>query len=242
MKKVKRHTGQHPEKLGMKPHQRRQFLKSDLPKPDLWRFERQAAEKGFLRVAGVDEVGRGPLAGPVVSAAVVLPSSFPQSGIRDSKKLTPGKREQLFELIYDQAVSIGLGIIDPVEIDRRNILQAALLSMAIAVENLNPQPDFLLIDGIFKIQSDVAQMPVAKGDNQSTSIAAASIVAKVTRDRMMKRYHVEYPQFGFDAHKGYPTRAHRSAIQKFGSCPIHRRSFKGIREYVRSSPTARQKR
>ena len=231
-----------PKISGMKQNQYFHCSISDSQDMDTWFFEKNAREKGFLRVAGIDEVGRGPLAGPVVSAAVILPHHFPRSGVTDSKKLTQKKREQLFELIYDQAVSIGLGIIDPAEIDRRNILQASLLSMAVAIRNLNPQPDFLLIDGIFNVPLDMPQIPIPKGDSRSTSIAAASIVAKVTRDRMMKKYHEDYPQFGFDIHKGYPTPVHKEAIRKFGSCPIHRLSFKGVKEYARSSPPTWEKR
>ena len=199
---------------------------------DLWKFEKKAREKGFSRIAGIDEAGRGPLAGPVVSAAVLLPTSFPVSGITDSKKLTPKKRAYLYEKIYDHAVSIGIGIVDPVEIDRINILKASLLSMAMSAENLIPQPDCLLIDGKFQILSDLPQEAITRGDEQSISIAAASIIAKVTRDRIMERYHQEYPQFGFSRHKGYPTKAHKEAIKKFGCCPIHRRSFKGVKEYL----------
>jgi len=222
----------------MKPSSHCYFPTSDFQELDQWSFERNARAKGFLNIAGIDEVGRGPLAGPVISAAVILPQHFPQSGVTDSKKLTPKKRDQFFELIYDQAISIGLGIIDPAEIDRRNILQASLLSMAMAIENLDPRPDFLLIDGIFNVSLNIPQIPIPKGDSRSTSIAAASIVAKVTRDRMLKRYHEDYPQFGFDVHKGYPTPAHKEAIRKFGLCPIHRLSFKGVKEYARSSTTA----
>ncbi len=199
---------------------------------DLWAFEKKAIDKGFTRIAGIDEAGRGPLAGPVVSAAVILPTSFPISDITDSKKLTPNKRALLYEKIYKHAVSIGIGIVDPIEIDRINILKASLLSMAISVENLNPKPDYLLIDGTFGILSDLPQELIPKGDTLSISIAAASIVAKVTRDRMMKRYDIDYPQFGFSRHKGYPTKAHKEAIKKFGYCPIHRRSFKGVKEYL----------
>lgn len=205
------------------------FFEYDLMEIDLWRFEKDAIEKGYSTIAGIDEVGRGPLAGPVVSAAVILPFSFSLPGVIDSKKLTHKKRTQLYEKIYEYAISIGLGIIDPIEIDRINILEASLLSMAISVENLNPQPDYLLIDGLYTISSNLPQKPIPKGDSLSTSIAAASIVAKVTRDRMMERYHQDYPQFGFNAHKGYPTKAHREAIRKFGSCAIHRRSFKGVK-------------
>jgi ribonuclease HII len=135
-------------------------------------------------------------------------------------------------VIYAQAVSIGIGIVDPIEIDRINILQASLLAMALTVENLAPRPDYLLIDGIFPISTDLPQQPIAKGDALSISIAAASIIAKVTRDRLMQKYHHYYPQFDFPKHKGYPTRAHREAIQRYGYCPIHRKSFKGVKEYV----------
>ena len=199
---------------------------------DLWQFEKKSIDSGFSRIAGIDEAGRGPLAGPVVSAAVILPIDLYIPGISDSKKLTPKKRAYLYDTIYDLAVSIGIGIVDPPEIDRINILQASLLSMAMASENLNPQPDCLLIDGIFMISSTLPQEAIPKGDARSISIAAASIVAKVTRDRLMERYHQDYPQFGFSKHKGYPTKAHKAAIRKFGCCPIHRQSFKGVKEYL----------
>ena len=199
---------------------------------DLWLFEKKAFQKGFSRIAGIDEAGRGPLAGPVVSAAVIIPISLQIPGISDSKKLSPKKRDYLYEKIYDLAVSVGIGIVDPFEIDRINILQAALLSMAMAVENLDPQPDCLLIDGTFLISSVLPQEAIPKGDALSISISAASIVAKVTRDRLMERYHHDYPQFGFSKHKGYPTKAHKKAIREFGCCPIHRRSFKGVKEYL----------
>jgi len=199
---------------------------------DLWLFESKAIEKGFSYIAGIDEAGRGPLAGPVVSAAVLLPTSFHDPDIIDSKKLTPGKRSYLYEKLYDHAVSIGIGIIDNIEIDRINILNASLLSMAISVKNLRPQPDYLLIDGKFRIPIDhLTQETIIRGDSLSISIAAASIIAKVTRDRLMERYHQDYPQFGFSRHKGYPTKAHKEAIRTFGCCPIHRRSFRGVKEY-----------
>jgi len=199
---------------------------------DLWIFEKEAAGKGCKDIAGLDESGRGPLAGPVVSAAVILPAKFRDSDITDSKKLSAKKRQQLYGVIYAHAVSIGIGIVDPVEIDRINILQASLLAMAMAVKNLDPRPDYLLIDGIFPISTDLPQQPIAKGDALSISIAAASIIAKVTRDRLMQKYHHYYPQFDFPKHKGYPTQAHKEAIRKFGCCPIHRKSFRGVKEYV----------
>jgi len=198
----------------------------------LWYFEKEAAKKGCRKIAGIDEAGRGPLAGPVVSAAVILPLTLDDSEITDSKKLSPGKRERLYDQIYARATAVGIGIVDSVEIDRINILQASLLSMAMAVNNLQPCPDFLLIDGIFSIASDLPQKPIPKGDSLSISIAAASIIAKVTRDRLMQKYHHYYPQFDFPRHKGYPTKAHKEAIRKFGFCPIHRKSFKGVKEYT----------
>ncbi len=199
---------------------------------DVWHYEKQARRRGFSIVAGVDEAGRGPLAGPVVSAAVILPSACTLDGLDDSKKLTPARREALYPCIYAQAVSVGIGIVDAPEIDRINILQAALLSMKMAVDNLAPQPDYLLIDGKFGIAAEVAQQPVVRGDQLSASVAAASVVAKVTRDRLMLGCHRQFPQYGFDRHKGYPTRAHREALRRYGSCMLHRRTFRGVREHL----------
>jgi len=201
-------------------------------KTDTWAFEKKARENGFDRVAGIDEAGRGPLAGPVVAAAVVLPPSFVVGEITDSKKLTPRKRESLYDYIYAHAAAVGIGIVDPAEIDRVNILQASLHAMAVSVKNLISPPDYLLIDGTFPITSATAQEPIPKGDFLSVSIAAASIVAKVTRDRLMLRYDDLYPEYGFARHKGYPTKAHKAAIREYGCCPIHRLSFKGVREYI----------
>ena len=205
---------------------------------DLWAFERSLQAKGFSRIAGVDEAGRGPLAGPVVSAAVVLPAGFPTKGVNDSKQLTPRQRDRGYERIYAHALAIGIGIVDSIEIDRINILQAARLSMAIAVSNLVPHPHFLLIDGKFGIDSSFPQQAVVKGDSLSISVAAASIVAKVTRDRLMHRYHIDMPLYGFDRHKGYPTQSHKAAIAIHGPCMIHRRTFKGVREYLGPIPSA----
>jgi ribonuclease HII len=199
---------------------------------DLWFFEKKATREGYNKIAGIDEAGRGPLAGPVVSAAVILPQVLPIAGVIDSKKLSAKNRSRLYEEIYSHAVSIGIGIVDPAEIDRINILRASLLAMSMAVENLEPQPECLLIDGPFQISTCLPQKPITKGDALSVSIAAASIVAKVTRDRLMERYDEYYPQFGFARHKGYPTRAHKAAIRQFGYCPIHRRTFRGVKEFV----------
>lgn len=195
---------------------------------DLHFFEKKALLKGCRYIAGIDEAGRGPLAGPVVAAAVVLPTDFNDDTITDSKKLTPKRRQRLYDVIYHNAQSIGIGIVDSNEIDRINILKGSLLAMAMAVDNLYPKPCFLLIDGKFKIQTRIAQKPIIKGDSLSITIAAASIIAKVTRDRLMEQYALEYPQYGFDQHKGYPTKAHRQAILRHGCCCIHRKTFRGV--------------
>ena len=204
---------------------------------DLWIFEKEARQSGYVRIAGLDEAGRGPLAGPVVAAAVVVPPSFSVAGVNDSKKLSGKKRSLLYDMIFSHADAVGVGMADEKEIDRLNILWASLLAMARAVENLSAAPDHLLIDGTFQIpadqiRADVSQRAIPKGDAKSISIAAASIIAKVTRDRLMVQYHREYPEYGFDRHKGYPTRVHREAIQKHGASVIHRRSFKGVKEYL----------
>lgn len=199
---------------------------------DMWAFENDARKSGHSLIAGIDEAGRGPLAGPVVSAAVVLPEIFSINDVDDSKKLTPKKRADLFPRIQEAALAVGVGIVGPETIDSINILQAALLSMAKAVENLAIQPDYLLIDGPFPIPLNVPQKPLPKGDSLSISIAAASIIAKVTRDRMMEDYDRTYPEYGFSKHKGYPTKTHREAIRKFGCSPIHRKTFKGVKEYL----------
>ena len=200
---------------------------------DLWAFEKKARDMGRHIVAGIDEAGRGPLAGPVVSAAVILPDGADLPGIDDSKKLTPSMRSRLYDRLYTVAIAIGIGVVDTSEIDRVNILQATLHSMAMAVANLQPRPDHLLIDGIFTIASDLSQQAIKKGDSLSVSIAAASIVAKVTRDRIMTQVDTLFPEFGFRRHKGYPTLTHREAIMRHGCCPIHRRTFKGVREYLK---------
>lgn len=194
----------------------------------MWTFEKEAERNGFGFIAGVDEAGRGPLAGPVVSAAVVLPKAFSAEGVNDSKKLTAKKRDSLFDIIMQNASAVGVGIVEADEIDRINIFQASLLSMRKAVCELPHPPDFLLIDGKFTISYDLPQKAVIKGDSLSISIAAASIIAKVTRDRIMESYDREYPGYGFARHKGYPTKAHKQAIIELGSCPIHRRTFNGV--------------
>ena len=201
----------------------------------MWKHEHKAFSKGYKQIAGVDEAGRGPLAGPVVSAAVILPNNFSCPGVTDSKKLSEKKRNKLFPVIREQAICVATGIVSHHKIDQINILQASLLSMKRAVQNLKQPPDciipdFLLIDGKFNIDMDIDQSAIIKGDSKSISIAAASIIAKVTRDTIMKKLHKQYPLYNFIQHKGYPTKAHKEAILKYGPCTIHRRTFKGVKE------------
>ncbi|MBI5557959.1 MAG: ribonuclease HII [Deltaproteobacteria bacterium] len=194
--------------------------------------ERTLAGKGVRLVAGVDEAGRGPLAGPVVAASVILPADCQYFLFQDSKKLTEKKREQLFATLTAMGIPIGVGVASPEEIDGINILQASLLAMKRAVLALPAMPDFLLVDGTFAVPLHVNQQTLVKGESKSASIAAASIVAKVTRDRIMLDYHASYPQFNFKKHKGYPTREHRELLVEFGPCAIHRRTFSGVRELL----------
>lgn len=187
---------------------------------------------GYQLVAGIDEAGRGPLAGPVVAAAVILHPDYPVDGVNDSKKLSERQREQLFGQITNKAVAIGIGSVSADIIDRINILQATRLAMLEAIQQLSPCPDALLIDGITTIDSPLYQQTIKQGDSRSASIAAASIIAKVTRDRLMLEYDREFPQYGFARHKGYGSTAHLAALRQHGPCPIHRTSFGGVRELV----------
>lgn len=261
--------------------ERRLFHPSSL---EAGRFEEEGYARGFKYVAGLDEVGRGPWAGPVVAAAVILPREFLVSGfalqvnskletrdskleIKDSKLLTARKREQLAPLIKEKALAWGLGVVGPEEIDRINILNASLLAMAMAFKQIQPLPDCLLIDGPHKIPLDFLarettgerqqtegrtgdvshasplpppalpfQRAIKKGDRLSISIAAASIVAKVARDQMMVEYDRLYPEYGFGRHKGYGSPAHWAALNRYGPSPIHRRSFKPVREWMGGLP------
>ncbi len=195
-------------------------------------FEKTAYRNGYAHVAGIDEAGRGPLAGPVMAAAVILPAGLLLNGVDDSKKLSPAIREKLFDIIMARALSVGIGIIGPDEIDRINILQATRSAMLAAVQQLTPQPDYLLIDGITTINTKIPQKTIKKGDSLSLSIAAASIIAKVTRDRLMVKMDTTYPGYGFAGHKGYGSAAHMEAIRVLGPSPIHRRTFGGVKEYI----------
>jgi ribonuclease HII len=195
-------------------------------------FEKMYYRRGYQKIAGVDEVGRGPLAGPVVAAAVILPKDGIRPELFDSKQISSKKREELYSSILNEALGVGVGVVGQEEIDRINIFQATLRAMVSAIENLPFHPDFLLIDGTQGLKFSVPQKSIVKGDRLSNSIAAASIVAKVTRDRMMEEYHRQYPQYDFAKHKGYGTKQHRLAIEKFGVCELHRKTFRGVKEYL----------
>jgi len=212
---------------------------SDLAPPtDTFHIERNLYSQGYSRVAGVDEAGRGPLAGPVVAACVILPQRCDYRLFRDSKLLTAHRRDVLFDMLQTNGSLIGVGIAEPREIERINILQASLLAMKRAMNNcadsrnMGGPPDYLLVDGKFQVPVPVKQLTLVKGESKSASIAAASIIAKVTRDRIMADNHHQYPQYGFLRHQGYPTREHRQAISQYGPCPLHRRTFRGVLEFL----------
>lgn len=192
-------------------------------------FEKTLRKHGYKSIAGCDEVGRGPLAGPVVAAAVVLPSLIDPTIYLDSKVLSHKKRELLASTLLDSGARIGIAFVSEQEIDRINILQASLLAMKIATENIEGEPvDFLLVDGKFEAPISIEQHAMIKGESKSASIAAASIIAKVRRDQFMAEMHEKYPVYNFAQNKGYPTKEHRLALQKHGPCPIHRQSFNGV--------------
>lgn len=190
--------------------------------------EKHAYRRGFRFITGIDEAGRGPLAGPVVAAAVILPKGIQLPGLTDSKKLTADRREAFFEKIRLRALAVGIGMADNAEIDSINILQATFLAMKRAIAGLGIKPDYLLIDGPYKLPVDISQEGIVHGDALSLSIAAASVIAKVHRDHLMCEYHAQFPQYGFDCHKGYPTAQHYEAIRRYGPCRLHRVSFRGV--------------
>jgi ribonuclease HII len=196
---------------------------------NLWYYENEIFKSGATLIAGIDEAGRGPLAGPVVAAAVILPQNVFIEGVDDSKKLSESKRDSLYEVIKDKALGIGIGIIDNQTIDDINIFNATKLAMGYAIKNLNVSPDYLLIDAVRLTDIHINQQALIKGDSKSISIAAASIIAKVTRDRIICEYDKLYPQYGFRNHKGYGTKEHYEGIERYGITSIHRKTFlKGI--------------
>lgn len=192
---------------------------------DLWEIERSCRARGITMVCGADEAGAGPLAGAVYAAAVILPPELEIKGLNDSKKLSEKRREQLFPVIQEKAVAWAVAWVDEKEIDEINILNARLLAMKRAIEQLSPAAEYALIDGNRDAGITIPHETVVKGDSRSASIAAASILAKVSRDRYMEEMAQRYPEYEFERHKGYPTKRHYELLRKFGPCPIHRRSF-----------------
>jgi ribonuclease HII len=196
--------------------------------PDTLFYESLVRKAGYRLIAGVDEAGRGPLAGPVVAAAVILPEGARVDGVRDSKEMTEKGREKAFSLIREKAVSVGVGVVSAEEIDRINILQASLQAMRQAVLSLDPKPDFCLVDGIHPVPVPIPFRCLKKGDRLSHSISAASVVAKVYRDRIMCSFHERFPMYGFSENKGYGTAQHLAALREQGACPIHRLTFRRV--------------
>lgn len=192
---------------------------------DFYQYDETLRKKGFKIIAGIDEAGRGPLAGPVVAASVILKEDIKIDGLRDSKKVSPKDREILYSKIKKTSLDIGIGIVDNEDIDRLNILKATRLAMQLAVNNLSILPDLLIIDALSLPLIKIKQISPIKGESVSASVAAASIVAKVVRDRIMLDYHKQYPCYNFEKHKGYSTKEHIEMIQMYGPCPIHRKSF-----------------
>ena len=189
-------------------------------------IETELYKKGFEHICGIDEAGRGPLAGPVVVAGVIMPKDSMIEGVNDSKKVSEKKREKLFDIITEEAIAYGVGIIDQKEIDRINILNATKEGLTMAVKELNPKPDLIIVDALSKIDTEgIPYKSIIKGDAKCYSIACASIIAKVIRDRIMRQWDEVYPQYGFIKHKGYGTAAHIAAIKEYGLCPLHRLSF-----------------
>jgi ribonuclease HII len=195
-------------------------------------FEQEARRCGYRRIAGIDEAGRGPLAGPVVAAAVILPVHARLAGVDDSKQLSEAERERLYPAILEKAVGVGIGVADPGEIDTLNILEATRLAMRRAIENVAPPPDYVLSDAVTLPAIRIPLRAIIKGDALSLSIAAASIIAKVTRDHLMAAYHEMFPQYNFLSHKGYGTAEHLRMLARFGPCSIHRRTFAPVRNAV----------
>ena len=195
---------------------------------EMFSFEREYGD--HQAICGIDEVGRGPFAGPVVAGAVILPKGSRILYVNDSKKLSEKKREELYDVIMNEAVAVGVGIVGPERIDEVNILNATYEAMHQAINNLGVTPDILLNDAVDIPGIDIKQVPIIKGDAKSLSIASASIIAKVTRDRLMYSYDELYPEYGFAKHKGYGTKQHRDALAEYGPCPIHRKTF--IKKYV----------
>ena len=207
------------------------MTKKEIESIDNYKYERDLIKSGVKLIAGVDEVGRGPLVGPVVTACVILPLNYKLKGLTDSKKISEKKRDELFEIIKRDALGIGIGIIDEKTIDEVNIYQATKLAMMEAINNCSKRPEHVLIDAM-KLDIDIPSTSIIKGDLLSLSISAASIIAKVTRDKMMYELDERYPMYNFKNNKGYPTKDHLEAINKFGIIDEHRKSYGPVKKYL----------
>lgn len=207
-------------------------MKKEQSKEDLLKYEKELYEKGFKLIAGTDEVGRGPLVGPVVAAAVILPKNYQLDGLTDSKKLSEKKRDKFYDIIMKEAVSVGIGVVDAKTIDEINILEASRLVMKKAIMNLKIVPEYVLSDAMKLNNIDIPYTDIIHGDALSLSIAAASVIAKVTRDRMMYELDVQYPLYGFAKHKGYPTKLHLENLRKYGVLDNYRFSYKPVKEIL----------
>ena len=201
---------------------------------DLLEYEKALYKKGYSFIAGTDEAGRGPLVGPVVAAAVILPKNYKLEGLTDSKKLTEKKRDKYYDIILKDAVSVGVGIVSPEIIDKINILEASRLAMNEALDNLSVKPDYILTDAM-KLNRDVEVLPIIHGDALSLSIAAASVIAKVTRDRMMIEFGKKHPEYEIEKHKGYPTERHIELLKKYGVIEEYRKTFKPVKDILEGS-------
>ena len=202
---------------------------------DLSIYESNLWQKDVKFIGGIDEAGRGPLAGPVVAAIAIFPPFKKIEGVGDSKKFSPKRREELFEFITGEALDWGVGIVSERIIEEINIFQATRLAMVKAIQDLKILPEFLLIDGPISLDVEISQQAIIKGDEKSFSIGAASIIAKVLRDRLMRKYHRLFPEYGFSEHKGYPTQKHLNALETYGPCPIHRRTYEPVKKLLEKS-------
>ena len=203
---------------------------------DNLKYEKDLYKKGYKLICGVDEVGRGPLVGPVVAAAVILPKNYQLAGLTDSKKISEKKREYFYDIIMKDAVSVGIGEVSAKEIDEINIYEASRKAMEIAISNLDPKPDYILSDAM-KLDSGIECLPIIKGDLLSISISAASVIAKVTRDRMMIDLDKKYPQYEFSKHKGYPTKRHLELLEKYGTLENYRFTYRPVRALIEKEGT-----
>ena len=201
---------------------------------DLLKYEKELYDKGYELIAGTDEVGRGPLVGPVVAAACILPKNYYLEGLTDSKKLSEKKRNLFYDILMRDAISVGIGIVSPKIIDEINILEASRLAMNKALDDLSVKPDYILTDAM-KLERDVEVLPIIHGDALSLSIAASSVIAKVTRDRLMVEYGKKHPEYEFEQHKGYPTKKHIELIKKYGILNEYRKSFKPVKDLIEES-------